>query len=144
LNYLKKYNLTNGIINLESSGHLFYKPNFANYDLNPNQIVYDNLNGYSKILDSVLILIGSRHLIKSNCRCHFDPISKTAKICTAITEKYLPNWAISYEILGFADYTGNLTGPMRLPLLGELDPDVKFLCLLAFKTSNLHLRKSII
>jgi outer membrane receptor for ferrienterochelin and colicins len=84
LNYLKKYNLTNGIINLESSGHLFYKPNFANYDLNPNQIVYDNLNGYSKILDSVLILIGSRHLIKSNCRCHFDPISKTAKICTAI------------------------------------------------------------
>jgi hypothetical protein len=42
------------------------------------------------------------------------------------------------------DYTGNLTGPMRLPLLGELDPRREILCLLAFKTSNLHLRKFII
>jgi hypothetical protein len=54
-------------INLEFSSTPIFKPDFANYDLNPNQIVYDNLNGY-KILDSVLILIGSRHLIKSNCR----------------------------------------------------------------------------
>ena len=42
-----------------------------------------------------------------------------------LTEKYSANWAISYEILEWNlsfDYTGNLYGPMRLPLLSDLDP----------------------
>ena len=47
------------------------------------------------------------------------------KFTPLFTEKYTVNWAINYEIpkwfLSF-DYTGNLTGSMRLPLLGELDP----------------------
>ena len=35
------------------------------------------------------------------------------------------NWAITYDIPKWflsIDYTGNLYGPMRLPLLGDLDP----------------------
>ncbi len=42
-----------------------------------------------------------------------------------LTEKFTGTWAISHKIkklnLGI-DYTGNIYGPMRLPLLGELDP----------------------
>ena len=42
-----------------------------------------------------------------------------------LTERFTGTWAISYtfEKLKLAlDYTGNVYGPMRLPLLGELDP----------------------
>src|SRR5690606_8081338 len=42
-----------------------------------------------------------------------------------LTEKFMGTWAISYhwqEARLLIDYTGNIYGPMRLPLLGELDP----------------------
>jgi len=42
-----------------------------------------------------------------------------------LTEKFTGTWSVSYKInpihLSF-DYTGNLYGPMKLPLLGPLDP----------------------
>jgi len=42
-----------------------------------------------------------------------------------LTENFTGTWAISYEWkkLGLSfDYTGNIYSPMRLPLLGPLDP----------------------
>lgn len=41
-----------------------------------------------------------------------------------LTEKYAAVWSISYPITKnlVVDYTGNLYGPMRLPVLGKLDP----------------------
>jgi outer membrane receptor for ferrienterochelin and colicins len=42
-----------------------------------------------------------------------------------LTEKYSANWAITYDIPKWflsIDYTGNAYGPMRLPLLSDLDP----------------------
>jgi outer membrane receptor for ferrienterochelin and colicins len=42
-----------------------------------------------------------------------------------LTEKYSLNWTITYDIPKLylsIDYTGNLYGPMRLPLLSDLDP----------------------
>ena len=42
-----------------------------------------------------------------------------------LTEKFSGTWAISYRLPKLfldIDYTGNIYGPMRLPLLGELDP----------------------
>ncbi|MEO6731808.1 MAG: TonB-dependent receptor, partial [Ferruginibacter sp.] len=42
-----------------------------------------------------------------------------------LTEKFAGTWAVSYPLkkLHMAiDYTGNVYGPMRLPLLGTLDP----------------------
>ncbi len=47
---------------------------------------------------------------------------KTSQI---LTEKYSGVWSFSYKHYGSNltfDYTGSLYGPMRLPLLGELDP----------------------
>ncbi len=42
-----------------------------------------------------------------------------------LTERWTGTWAVSYPLthlnLGI-DYTGNFYGPMRLPILGELDP----------------------
>ena len=132
LNYLKKYNLTNaGVINLEFSSWYTYFTNriFANYDLNPNQIVYDNLNGYSKIfgLSSNVDWITPFGLKATVGASYFDPITKQdgQKFVPLFTEKFSLNWAVSYEIPSWflaIDYTGNLTGAMRLPLLGALDP----------------------
>jgi outer membrane receptor for ferrienterochelin and colicins len=132
LNYLKKYNLTNsGVINLEFSSWYTYFTNkiFADYDINPNQIIYDNLDGYSKIfgLSANADWITPFGLKATVGASYFDPITKQndRKFVPLFTEKYSLNWAINYEIpkwfLSF-DYTGNLTGSMRLPLLGELDP----------------------
>ena len=42
-----------------------------------------------------------------------------------LTEHWTGTWSVSYTVpkLNFTiDYTGNIYGPMRLPLLGELDP----------------------
>jgi outer membrane receptor for ferrienterochelin and colicins len=131
-NYLKKYNLTNaGVINLEFSSWYTYFTNriFANYDLNPDQIVYDNLNGYSKIfgLSSNVDWITPFGLKATLGGSFFDPITMqdNQKFVPLFTEKFSLNWAVSYEIPSWflaIDYTGNLTGPMRLPLLGALDP----------------------
>lgn len=132
LNYLKKYILKNsGVINLEFSGWHTYFTNkiFANYDINPNQIVYDNLNGYSKIfgLSTNADWITPFGLKATIGASFFDAKTKQdkQKFTPLFTEKYTINWAINYEIpkwfVSF-DYTGNLTGRMRLPLLGELDP----------------------
>ena len=132
LNYLKKYVLNNsGVINLEFSAWHTYFTNkiFADYDVNPNQIVYDNLNGYSKILGlstnvDWITPFGLKATVGAS---FFDAKTKqdNRKFTPLFTEKYTVNWAINYEIpkwfLSF-DYTGNLTGSMRLPLLGELDP----------------------
>ena len=131
-NYLKKYNLTNaGVINLEFSSWYTYFTNriFANYDLNPDQIVYDNLNGYSKIfgLSSNVDWITPFGLKATLGASFFDPLTMqdNQKFVPLFTEKFSLNWAVSYEIPSWflaIDYTGNLTGPMRLPLLGALDP----------------------
>ena len=132
LNYLKKFKLENaGIVNFEMSSWYTHFTNriFANYDLNPNQIIYDNLNGFSKIFGfSANVDWITPFGIKATAGAsYFDPITQQDGISFVplFTEKYSLNWAINYEIpewfLSF-DYTGNLTGPMRLPLLSELDP----------------------
>jgi len=42
-----------------------------------------------------------------------------------LTEKWMGTWGISYELTSShvtLDYTGNIYGPMRLPLLSDSDP----------------------
>jgi outer membrane receptor for ferrienterochelin and colicins len=54
-----------------------------------------------------------------------DIVEKNTRTQQLLTEKFTGTWAISYTILPLKlsiDYTGNIYGPMRLPLLGSLDP----------------------
>ncbi|MBQ0909973.1 TonB-dependent receptor [Flavobacterium sp. F-328] len=132
LNYLKKFKLTNaGVLNLELASWYTYFTNriFANYDINPNQIIYDNLNGNSTIFGlSANADWVSPFGLKANIgTSYFDAMTTQDGISLRplFTERYSLNWGLSYDIsnwfLSF-DFTGNLTGPMRLPLLSELDP----------------------
>lgn len=132
LNYLKKIYGDNGtFVGLDAS--LFYT-NFQNviipdYDTNPNQIIYDNLDGKSiskgvsanldvAFYNGLKVMIGGTLLNVSNTE---DGVTQRQ----ILTESYSANWSISYDIRSWditIDYTGNLYGPMRLPTLGENDP----------------------
>lgn len=132
LNYLKKIYGSNGtFVNLDAS--IFYT-HFSNailpdYDTNPNQIIYDNLDGksVSKGISANLDVVfpnGFKFLLGAT----IQDVSQTENGITSrqiLTESYTGTWNLGYDFknLNLAiDYTGNLYGPMRLPTLGPSDP----------------------
>jgi outer membrane receptor for ferrienterochelin and colicins len=132
LNYLKKIQLQDsGVVTMEFSSWYTHFTNkiFADYDVYPNQIIYDNLNGYSRILgfSGNIDWISPFGLKVTLGASFYDAMTKqdNRKFTPLFTENYSLNWNINYEIPSLylsLDYTGNVTGKMRLPLLGELDP----------------------
>jgi outer membrane receptor for ferrienterochelin and colicins len=118
-------------------GSVFYT-HFTNrivpdYESNPNQIIYANLDGnavskgVSLNVDAVWntgfkVLAGATLMDVS-----LDEGGE--KVRQLLTERFSGVWTIGYEFqnLGLTvDYTGNVYSPMRLPLLGELDDRPKF------------------
>ncbi|WP_158975269.1 TonB-dependent receptor [Cellulophaga sp. L1A9] len=132
LNYLKKIYSSSGLfVGLDLS--VFYT-NFSNaiipdYDTNPNQIIYDNLDGKSVaqgISGNVDMVFpnGIKVLLGATLQ-EVTATENGIKTPQILTEKFSGTWNISYEIAKIdlsIDYTGNIYGPMRLPLLGNLDP----------------------
>lgn len=136
LNYLKKIYADNGtFINVDASAFYTHFNNIIlpDYDTDPNQIIYDNLKGnsvsrgFSANLDMVFpfglkVLTGATLQDVSNTE-------NGRRQRQILTEQFTATWSISYDFHGSdlsLDYTGNLYGPMRLPLLGELDPRQPF------------------
>jgi outer membrane receptor for ferrienterochelin and colicins len=131
INYVKKIVAGSSFVGLDAS--LFYT-HFTNrilpdYETNPNQIIYDNLDGYavskgvSLNLDfnfpfPLKIIAGGTYMenFQKENGVKFRPV---------LTERFTGIWSFSYELeksgLSF-DYTGNIYGPMRLPLLSSEDP----------------------
>lgn len=132
INYLKKIYTNNGtFINLETTAWYtrFSNSIIPDYDSNPNQIIYKNLDGHAVTKGiSTNIDIVLTNGLKFILGATFMDVSKTENNTTTqqiLTEKVSATWAISYRINKLfldVDYTGNLYGPMRLPLLGDLDP----------------------
>lgn len=131
-NYLKKFRFNDAtFLGFEFSTWYTYFTNqiIPDYDTNPNQIIYQNLNGYSETFGvsgnvdlvtpyGIKALIGFTFMNPKNVK---DGITTQP----VLTEKVSMNWAITYDIPDWflsIDYTGNLYGPMRLPLLGPFDP----------------------
>ena len=131
LNYVKKiFTKNNTFIGLDTSVFYTYFDNriLPDYETNPNQIIYSNLEGYAiskgfsantdmtfpsglKILTGITLMDVSIH-------------ENGESFQQLLTESFQGVWSLSYPILNWdlnLDYTGNLYGPMRLPLLGELD-----------------------
>ncbi|MGJ5642906.1 TonB-dependent receptor [Formosa sp. S-31] len=136
LNYLKTfYTKNHNIITLDASAWYTYFTNaiIPDYDTNPNQIIYDNLNGHAvttgisanadiTFTNSLKILLGATYQDVSQTENHIT----TEQI---LTENFSGTWAVSYNFYKpniTLDYTGNLYGPMRLPLLGDLDPRAEY------------------
>ncbi len=132
LNFLKKIYGDNGTFaNIDAS--VFYT-NFSNailpdYDTDPNQIIYDNLDGISVSQGvsaniDVVFPSGLKFLLGAT----FQNVSQTEngiRRRQILTESYTGTWNVGYTFKSMdlsVDYTGNLYGPMRLPTLGETDP----------------------
>ncbi|GGD48406.1 TonB-dependent receptor [Muriicola marianensis] len=132
LNYSKKIYSSGGTyLNFDTSLFYTYFTNriIPDYETNTDQIIYDNLDGNSiskgisanvdlALPSGLKFLVGATLMDVSSTE---DGV-RTRQI---LTEQFTGTWSVSYEIrpLRLAlDYTGNLYGPMRLPLLGDLDP----------------------
>jgi outer membrane receptor for ferrienterochelin and colicins len=131
VNYVKKmYTRNNTYIGLDATAFYTYFQNriIPDYETDPNKIIYSNLDGsavskgISLNLD-VSLESGLKMLIGGTMM----DVSITENGVTTrqlLTERFSGVWTIGYMFgkSGFSiDYTGNLYGPMRLPLLGELD-----------------------
>ncbi|UQD55658.1 TonB-dependent receptor [Flavobacterium sp. K5-23] len=132
INYLKKMYTGNGnFIGWETTAWYTHFSNsiIPDYDSNPNQVIYKNLDGFAvtKGISTNLDMVFNNGL-KLILGATFMDVSKTENNIRSrqlLTEKFTGTWAISYRINKMfldVDYTGNVYGPMRLPLLGDLDP----------------------
>ncbi len=131
LNFVKKIVTGNSFIGFDASLFYTYFSNriIPDYDTNPNEIIYDNLNGYavskgvSLNLDfnfpfPLKIIAGGTFMdnFQNENGVRFRPV---------LTEKFTGVWSFSYEFQKSGvsvDYTGNIYGHMRLPILSEDDP----------------------
>ena len=132
LNYIKKINFSNGtFIGIETA---LFHTRFSNkivsdYKTDPNKIIYDNINGYAisqgistnidvNFPNGLKIITGASFLNNIN-------VENGVKETPFLTENFTATWSVSYKIKTIdlnIDYTGNVYGPMKLPLLSTLDP----------------------
>ena len=132
LNYVYKMYLKKGhILEFDSS---VFRTDFSNkivpdYDQNPNQIVYGNLNGTSV---SQGISMNFNALFQGGLRINLGATyidsyleEEGVKTTPYLTERFQGVWKIEQKFRATnltVDLTGSITGPLRLPLLGDLDP----------------------
>ncbi len=132
LNYIKKINFESGtFIGIETS---FFHTRFSNkivndYLTDPNKIIYNNIDGYAisqgittnidvNFANSLKIITGVSFLDNRNVENGISTIP-------VLTERFTGTWSVSYKVKQInltLDYTGNLYGSMKLPLLNDLDP----------------------
>lgn len=132
LNYITKFNREKFILGIDMSAFFtrFSNRIIADYDTDPNKIYFSNLNGYaisqgvSANIDLVLNKIPLKFLVGGTYMDNFKVENGTQER-QVLTENFTGTWAVSYDWkkMGLSfDYTGNIYSPMRLPLLGALDP----------------------
>lgn len=132
INYLKKIYSSNGLfVSLDISAFYTHFNNviIPDYDTNQNQIIYDNLNGKSVAqgVSANLDFVFPNGL-KATIGGTYQDVSKTEngiRTQQILTENFSGTWNVSYDIRKTdvsIDYTGNIYGPMRLPLLSPTDP----------------------
>jgi outer membrane receptor for ferrienterochelin and colicins len=131
INFVKKFYLGDAFVGLDASAFYTYFTNkiIADYDTDPNKIIYDNLNGYAvsqgiSLNADIFFPFGLKVLAGATAMDVYQK-EEGKRTDQLFTEKFTGVWNIGYTIKSInltIDYTGNLYGPMRLPLLSETDP----------------------
>ena len=131
VNFVKKISINNTLITLDASGFYTHFNNriLPDYETDPNKIIYANLNGFSvskglSLNSDISFPLG----LTVNIGATLMDVSineNNIKKRQLLTESFSGVWSISYNLKKSRikiDYTGNLYGPMKLPLLSGLDP----------------------
>lgn len=131
INYNKYISFKKGFLTLDASAFYTYFTNriIADYDTDPNKIIYDNLNGYAV---SRGISVNSDFMftfpLKVNAGITVMEVFQVEDDATGVSRKtqqvHAPNFSgtfqVSYTITRYnltIDWTGQVYGPMRLPIL---------------------------
>ena len=113
-------------------GSVFYTQ-FSNqiipdYETNPNQIIYSNLDGTSRSQGASFNFDGlwanGFKLLAGVTLMDVSFEENGVRERQLFTERFSGVWTVGYHIHPLEltiDYTGNVYSPMRLPLLGEID-----------------------
>lgn len=131
LSYLRKWFPEAGIFTLDASVFYYYFTNkiVANYDADPDKVIYKNLKGYGENKGASLSLSwnGKNNLTLSAGVTFSDVYNydlDTNDVLQKSRQLHSPQWTSNYTIgyiiprtLTKLDLTGNVTGPMRLPIL---------------------------
>ncbi len=130
INYVKKiYTDSDFFMGIDGSVFYTYFTNriLPDYETDPNKIIYSNLDG-SAVSKGVSVNFDLSWLngLKMLAGGTFMDVSVDEdgeKRRQLLTESVQGVWSVGYTFLNGVtiDYTGNVYGPMRLPLLGELD-----------------------
>ena len=143
----KLYSKYGTLLDLDLS---IFKTVFSNrilpdYDTNPNQIIYSNLEGTS-VTQGITFNFNSRAAngLKINIGATYIDskiIQNNTTEYPFLTEKFSGNYSISYPLytpkITFA-LSGTVIGPMKLPLLGDLDlraPNSPVINIMNFQTT---------
>ena len=149
-NFLKKIYLRQGAI-IDFDASIFYTQ-FSNkiipdYDTDPNKIIYTNLyegsiNQGASLNFNLLVQNGVRLNLGATYIDSFID-QKNLKKRPYLTERFQGVWKVEKKWKYYnltLDLTGSVTGPLRLPTLGPLDPRSSYSP--AFHIVNIQLTKS--
>ena len=135
LDYQKFFTFGQGYGNIQLNGFYTYFSNkiIADYDQNPELIVFDNLKGYgiSKgvALNAEFAFISSLKIFAGATLMDVYRQENEVKVTQIQTPHFTGNYAISYTLAKLQltfDLTGNLYSPMRLPVVrayGDTRPE---------------------
>ncbi|MDX2136146.1 MAG: TonB-dependent receptor [Saprospiraceae bacterium] len=131
VNYVKQIlGVPHAIGTLDATAFYTYFTNriLPDYTTDPNKIIYDNLDGFSVSrgvsLNSDWAFTNGLRLMTGMTLQDVFAEDNGVRMDQLLTESFSAVWNIGYTIPGIKlkiDYTGNLYGPMALPLLGPLD-----------------------
>lgn len=151
INFVKNIFTSDGtFIGLDAS--VFYT-NFSNkivadYDTDVSKIIYDNLDGYAvskgiSLNMDIAFTNGLKFLMGATAMDVYST-EEGYKTRQMFSEKFTGVWNIGYTTkrLGLRfDYTGNVYGPMRLPLISDIDPRREYSPW--FSIQNIQITKSV-
>lgn len=151
LNVVKKiYTASQVFISLDGSVFYTYFSNaiLPDYETDPNKIIYGNLDGYAvskgASLNVEMSWVNGLNIIAGGTLMDVSVTENDLTYRQLLTERFSGVWSVGYTIptIGLTvDYTGNLFGPMRLPLLGALDDRAEYSPW--FSLQNLQLSKRL-
>ena len=131
INWNKKlYTKYGAILDLDFSvfNTAFSNRILPDYETNPNQIIYGNLDGKAITQGATITINGVfANGLKINVGATFIDskiINKNQTEYPFLTEKFSGNYQLSYTLYNpkiTIDLSGTAIGPMKLPLLGDLD-----------------------